>query len=47
MQITAIDVLGNKREVSSDELNVSSYSSIIPFFLWKKVPEKSWNKRKI
>ncbi len=42
MQITAIDVLGNKREVSSDELNVSSYSSIIPFFLWKKVPEKSW-----
>jgi len=42
MQITAIDVLGNKREVSSDELNVSSYSSIIPFFLWKKIPEKSW-----
>lgn len=42
MQITAIDVLGNKREVSSDELNVSSYSSIIPFFLWKKVPDKSW-----
>ena len=42
MQITAIDVLGNKREVSSDELNVSSYSSIIPFFLWKKIPDKSW-----
>ena len=42
MQITAIDVLGNTREISSDKLNVSSYSSIIPFFLWKKIPDKSW-----
>ena len=42
MQLTAINVLGQKRELSSDNLHVSSYSSIIPFFLWNKIPEKSW-----
>ena len=40
--ITAINANGETRKVSAENLSWSSYSKVIPFYLWKKVPGESW-----
>ena len=42
MQIDAINIKGIVRKIDSSLVSTSKYNKMIPFFLWKKIPENSW-----
>jgi ADP-ribose pyrophosphatase YjhB (NUDIX family) len=42
MEITAINIQGTVRRISSSTMTMSTYNSVIPYLLWERVPENSW-----
>ena len=42
MHIDAINIQGILRKIDSSLVSISKYNKVIPFFLWKKIPENSW-----